>query len=118
MYRIEYEQNLNRIEEFLCLLFLVTYLKSSFFECPICPSKFGSKQKMNLHIETVHEGKKPFECRLCPAKFAQKGDMKRHIETVHEGKKPFECPMCHDRFGLKSNMKHHIKGNSCNKEKF
>ena len=31
LYRTEFEQNLNRIEEFLCLLFLVTYLKSSFF---------------------------------------------------------------------------------------
>ena len=36
LYRTEFEQNLNRIEEFLCLLFLVTYLKSSFLRTALC----------------------------------------------------------------------------------
>ena len=31
-------------------------------KCDICHARFGEKQKLQLHVATVHEGKKPFKC--------------------------------------------------------
>ena len=38
---------------------------------------------MKLHVETVHEGKKPFQCDFCTARFPQKSQLKNHTESVH-----------------------------------
>ena len=53
------------------------------FECSICKAKFKQKKGLKIHIESVHEGKKPFECCVCKEKFAQKGSIKIHIKSVH-----------------------------------
>ena len=34
---------------------------------------------MNVHIATVHQGKKPFKCEICHAAFGEKSKMKKHI---------------------------------------
>ena len=51
---------------------------------------FSTKQSLNWHIESIHEGKKPFICHVCAAAFAQKGTLNGHIESIHEGKKPLK----------------------------
>ena len=49
---------------------------------------------LNVHIETVHDWKKPFKWNNCNKSFAQKVNLNEHIESVHEGKKPFKCNVC------------------------
>ena len=77
--------------------------------CFICKKTFLKKSALTVHIETVHDGKKPFKCSLCVSEFSQKGNLKLHIETVHEKKKPFTCSQCDASFGRKDTLKDHIK---------
>ncbi len=44
----------------------------------------GSK---TTYISTVHEEKKEFKCDICDASFTQKRNLNVHIASVHEGKK-------------------------------
>ena len=77
--------------------------------CFICKKTFLKKSALTVHIETVHDGKKPFKCSLCVSEFSQKGNLNTHIETVHEKKKPFTCSHCDASFGRKDTLKDHIK---------
>ena len=54
----------------------------------ICDVSFSSRQNMDRHIATVHEGKK---LRLSLLK---KSTINKHIESVHEEKKPLKCETC------------------------
>ena len=38
---------------------------------------------MELHITTVHEGKKPHECRDCGKKFGLLGNLNNHVRKIH-----------------------------------
>ena len=49
---------------------------------------------LNVHIATVHEGKKSFGCDVCHYLTTQHGHLNVHIDTVHEGKKSFGCDVC------------------------
>ena len=42
------------------------------------------KGSMNIHVASVHEGKKPFRCNICDYSCSQKSNMKSHITYVHE----------------------------------
>ena len=55
--------------------------------CTICGEKYTRPAGLRLHIESVHEGKKPHACTFCEATFAEKGGLRRHIRTVHEDKR-------------------------------
>ena len=46
---------------------------------------------MNVHVTTVHDGKKQFKCDICNAKFRLKCMLNQHVATVHEEKKQFKC---------------------------
>ena len=48
------------------------------------------KSKLNGHIASVHEGKKPFKYNICDVSFTQKGEINGHFASVHEGKKAFQ----------------------------
>ena len=37
----------------------------------MCDTAFSEKSKLNGHIESVHEGKKPFKCNDCGTAFSQ-----------------------------------------------
>ena len=86
------------------------------FHCEICDSFFKSKTILKVHIETVHEKKKPFKCNICDASFSKNGNLKIHVTSVHkihvtllhEGKKPFKCNICDARFITKQGMEKHI----------
>ena len=47
---------------------------------------FQKKEHQNMHIESIHEGKKPFKCNECGKAFSCKGNLNGHIEKVHEEK--------------------------------
>ena len=57
------------------------------YECLICDNNFSRKSVLMLHIESVHEGKKPqksHKCHVCDYKTSHNGKLKRHIESVLE----------------------------------
>ena len=76
--------------------------------CTLCTKVFARNQTLKIHMESVHEGKKPFKCDTCGQKFAGKSSVKRHNEVVHEGKKCFQCSICKVQFSKKENLKKHL----------
>jgi len=71
--------------------------------------KFTEKGKLNKHVDSIHEGKKPFQCDICQKSFTQKASMTTHILTIHEGEKPHHCEICDERVTMKNHMKRHLK---------
>ena len=79
------------------------------FKCSLCDSAFGFKYGLNMHIVSVHEKKKPFKCSKCEFEATQKVNLKKHIETVHEGIKSHKCTICGAAFGISTSLKRHIE---------
>ena len=48
---------------------------------------FENKANLKKHAKSVHEAKKTFKCLVCVATLTQKGSLNIHIATVHDGKK-------------------------------
>ena len=67
----------------------------------ICDAAFYRKNKLKIHIESVHEGKKPYLCNDCGKAFSTKNPLKIHIYSVHEGEKTFLCNDCGKTFSRK-----------------
>ena len=79
------------------------------FKCSLCDAAFGFKYGLNMHILSVHEKKKPFKCSKCEFEATQKSNLKRHEETVHEGIKSHKCTICGAAFGIAGSLKRHIE---------
>ena len=62
----------------------VTEGKKSPVKCGICDAKFMSKNSLNYHVASTHEGKKPFKCNICNAVFTSKQGKFGHIAAIHE----------------------------------
>ena len=60
----------------------------SLSETIVEPKKFENNQNRQNKSSPV------FECSICDANFKQRGKLNRHISTVHEKKKPFKCSIC------------------------
>ena len=55
--------------------------------CNICSATFVDKSGLNIHITSVHEGKKQkIKCVICTITCESIYRLKKHISTVHEGK--------------------------------
>ena len=76
--------------------------------CSLCPSGFSYSKDLRIHIETVHEGKRPHVCPKCDAKFARREKLKKHLLRVHEKIKPFVCNYCGHGFFDNYHLKTHI----------
>ena len=63
-----------------------------------------------MHIDSIHNGKKPFDCNVCSKIFTHKSNLNKHIKIVHEGKKPYACSICSSAFATKQSLKKHIDG--------
>ena len=50
-----------------------------------------NKQTLKIHVESVHEEKKPYNCDICDYSFSRKGNMNKHVESVHGEKNPSKC---------------------------
>ena len=62
--------------------------------CKICEKSFSSKQYLNRHIKSVHEGIKDHKCDLCEKSFSTKQYLNTHMKSVHEGIKDHKCELC------------------------
>jgi KRAB domain-containing zinc finger protein len=78
------------------------------FECQICSSKFGLKNKLKNHVQTVHDNIKAFTCEICLSKFGQNANLKRHVLSVHENRKPYHCQICSTSFNRKVLLETHV----------
>ena len=84
-------------------------METKTFKCIICDSSFAHKRHFKVHVESVHEGKKPFKCAICDADFTAKQSLKLHISSIHEDNKPFKCSSCILSFSQKCNLARHIE---------
>ena len=67
-------------------------------ECDLCPETFDKGKHFKIHIESVHEGKKPHECEICNETFDGEEQLQIHIQSVHEAKKRYDLKHCHESF--------------------
>ena len=68
----------------------VFYFKTSRpFKSNICDVRFVSKEELNRHIASLHEGWK-VQCDFCAKIYTTEGNLKNHIVIVHESKIPFQ----------------------------
>ena len=52
------------------------------FKCERCGCSFSTKQNLNIHLSSVHEGKKPFKCETCDRSFTVKRSMNKHVASM------------------------------------
>ena len=57
-------------------------------ECLICESKFREEYELKAHIVFFHS-RKLFRCFECRARYTTKEKLDIHFSTIHEGKKVF-----------------------------
>ena len=64
---------------------------------------------LDQHVDAIHKGKKKFNCDMCIAEFTPKQRMNGHIETIHEeGKKQFKCDICVAIVGQSRKLNKHV----------
>ena len=56
-----------------------------------CDASFTEKGTLNIHVLSVHGGKKPFKCNICDTSFTAQGTLKRHMASIYE---EMYCPLC------------------------
>ena len=79
-------------------------------ECPICSIKFSAYGKLQIHLNTVHEGKKPWNCLECDYATTKRYNLKSHIESVHQGikkEKKWKCSDCDYASAKRFDLKKH-----------
>ena len=79
------------------------------FKCPICNKGYKVEYYLTLHIQGVHEGKKPFICELCNNAFGTIKAVNNHHKQAHEGKNPLNCKVCGKLFLKKFVLNRHMK---------
>ena len=77
--------------------------------CSFCTASFGVKSNLTRHIKQVHEEQKIHQCTVCDASFHQKNGLYQHISAVHEKAKPFSCEICHMSFARKQRLVTHSR---------
>ena len=76
-------------------------------QCGDCDYKAKKRNRLNQHINVVHNYGKPFQCHDCEFKAKQKSNLDRHIKSVHKGE-VFPCPDCSYNATQKSSLNIHI----------
>lgn len=85
-------------------------------ECATCGKFFAEKRMLKVHIEAVHEKRKPFACNYCSYKSATNGALKLHLR-LHTGQKPFSCDQCDYTTGDHNSLRRH-KSRHTNERKY
>ena len=63
-------------------------------ECPVCNESFSKESYLVIHMKKVHKKKLSYTCHICNVKCARKPNLRLHIQSVHEKKKSFFCNLC------------------------
>jgi len=63
------------------------------FKCTIdgCKKTYKSKENLKLHIQNIHENKKPYKCRFCSAVFSHRNGKTYHERKYHINYLPYQC---------------------------
>lgn len=85
-------------------------------QCCTCGKFFAEKRMLKVHIEAVHEKRKPFACNYCSYKSATNGALKLHLR-LHTGQKPFSCEQCDYTTGDHNSLRRH-KSRHTNERKY
>lgn len=76
------------------------------YSCELCPSKFGTKQKLKLH-SIIHSDERPFKCNHCDKRFRRRANMYEHNMVKHSDEKRYKCSHCDKQFSLPYNLRLH-----------
>ena len=87
----------------------VVHEKRKPFKCTQCDSCFGIRKSLKKHVLAVHDKVKPHKCPLCDSRFFNKTNLKNHIACVHDEERPFKCHICPLSFKQKAPLKSHIE---------
>ena len=52
------------------------------YNCDQCQYKTWDKSNLNIHVKSIHEGKKE-PCEQCPYSASPKGNIKKHVNNKH-----------------------------------
>ncbi len=77
------------------------------YKCSVCSKDFKRKDKLKIHMISVHEGVKPFQCEICPKSFVTKSKLSEHSRR-HAGERRFSCLICNKRYSGSSDLRKHL----------
>ena len=110
--------NLNWINVIIMLISIIDFVKDySQVKCPECGEDVADKDKLPMHLKSVHNYSKPFLCdQPCDKSFATKYNL-----VAHQSRRTclknyqIECQFCGDKFGtlvgLREGFKNPSNGN-------
>ncbi|CAD6999925.1 unnamed protein product [Ceratitis capitata] len=76
--------------------------------CPYCERKFTKVSVMRLHVQGIHENKKPYICDECGRSLKTLAALAEH-KLVHTNDTPYECDVCQRGFKNKARLKVHLE---------
>jgi len=84
--------------------------------CEVCDKGFSSRQAKQVHVKTIHEGKK-FPCTICGAQLSSVGAKTTH-ERGHKDKRKLKCDKCSKSFHGRQALLDHVKTHKKKKNTF
>ena len=78
-------------------------------KCDHCTQTFGSKFRLDDHINGIHKKIQIFECKKCDQSFTTRTQFYRHKYSAHP-KNIFSCKMCNIQFKSKHSLESHMNG--------
>ena len=77
-------------------------------QCSFCNIEFLKERHLSRHLKNVHSAKLTYSCYICNIGITKKSYLKVHIETMHERKKLLKCDLCESSFAYPSALKNHV----------
>ena len=79
------------------------------YKCDQCTQTFGSKFRLDDHINGIHKKTQIFECKKCDQSFTTRTQFYRHKYSAHP-KNIFSCKICNIQFKSKHSLESHMNG--------
>ncbi|KAI1899455.1 hypothetical protein AGOR_G00061970 [Albula goreensis] len=75
--------------------------------CELCDQTFGTRSKLRLHRQRVHDKRPTHFCSLCDYSGYSLNDVSRHNLSCHTGELCHSCTLCDARFSSDTALKQH-----------